>query len=68
MAFEMNLKEKLHKTQKVIAVRVNSGTETQKDVGLCICIEMSYSFLAVSHNSKSQWVALYSNILFKANK
>lgn len=27
-----------------------------------------YSLLSASHNSKSQWVALYSNFLFKANK
>lgn len=25
-------------------------------------------FLAVSHNTQCQWVALYNNLLFKANK
>lgn len=31
-------------------------------------LKCPYSLLAVSHNSQSQWVVLYSNFLFKANK
>lgn len=65
----MNLKEKLYKTEKVVSVIECTQAQRHKKMWhFVFVLKCPYSLLAVSHNSESQWVALYSNFLFKANK